>query len=403
MSYPVFYVEANDTLPVVFSTFDGGTGASITLTGLLTSDIEIYKDGVITAGNERTSDNGYALIDTDGIDLDSMTGIHGVTIDLSDNSDAGFYAVGSWYTVIVNSVTIDAQTVRFIACAFRIVSATRGMAGTALPDAAANAAGGLPISTAGSLDLDAMNTNINDIETDTNELQTDWTNAGRLDAILDLILADTAELQGDWTNTGRLDTILDAILVDTASLNDTKIPQTLNLTALGNIGIDWANVENKTAVVDLSATDIQLCDTITTYTGNTVQTGDAFARLGAPAGASIAADLVASIAADLVTIAGYTDILDNATSGNAKIATDVAAILVDTAALADTTRAEPGSGAPSATTTMMEKVDYLYKAWRNKSTQTSSTYSLYADDGTTVDQTATVSKTSSTVTKGEVS
>ena len=37
--------------------------------------------------------------------------------------------------------------------------------------------------------------------------------------------------------------------------------------------------------------EITLVDTVTTYTGNTVQTGDSFARLGAPAGASIAADL----------------------------------------------------------------------------------------------------------------
>jgi len=36
-----------------------------------------------------------------------------------------------------------------------------------------------------------------------------------------------------------------------------------------------------------------LTDTLTTYTGNTVQTGDAFARLGAPAGASAAADIAA--------------------------------------------------------------------------------------------------------------
>jgi hypothetical protein len=34
-------------------------------------------------------------------------------------------------------------------------------------------------------------------------------------------------------------------------------------------------------------------DTVTTYTGNTPQTGDAFARLGAPAGASVSADVAA--------------------------------------------------------------------------------------------------------------
>lgn len=36
---------------------------------------------------------------------------------------------------------------------------------------------------------------------------------------------------------------------------------------------------------------VVLTDTVTTYTGNTPQTGDAFARLGAPGGASIAADI----------------------------------------------------------------------------------------------------------------
>jgi hypothetical protein len=38
---------------------------------------------------------------------------------------------------------------------------------------------------------------------------------------------------------------------------------------------------------------VVLVDTLTTYTGNTPQTGDAFARLGAPAGASVSADIAA--------------------------------------------------------------------------------------------------------------
>jgi len=78
---------------------------------------------------------------------------------------------------------------------------------------------------------------------DTNMLQTDWVNGGRLDLLLDAvkvitdalpdagalsdlatILADTNELQGDWTNTGRLDTILDSILADTNELQTDDIP-----------------------------------------------------------------------------------------------------------------------------------------------------------------------------------
>ncbi|KKK90180.1 hypothetical protein LCGC14_2725680 [marine sediment metagenome] len=42
-------------------------------------------------------------------------------------------------------------------------------------------------------------------------------NGGRLDLILDLILADTGELQTDWKNGGRLDLIIDAILADTGT------------------------------------------------------------------------------------------------------------------------------------------------------------------------------------------
>ena len=46
----------------------------------------------------------------------------------------------------------------------------------------------------------------------------------------------------------------------------TRVPQTLNLTASGNIGVDWANVENPGSTVDLSATDINLVDTVTSNT-----------------------------------------------------------------------------------------------------------------------------------------
>lgn len=38
---------------------------------------------------------------------------------------------------------------------------------------------------------------------------------------------------------------------------------------------------------------VVLVDTLTTYTGNTLQTGDSFARLGAPAGASVSVDIAA--------------------------------------------------------------------------------------------------------------
>lgn len=117
---PVYYVPANDILPIPFDTFDGGTGASITMTGIAVTDIEIYKDVSMT---QRASDNGYTLTDTDGIDLDGITGIQGVSIDLSDNSDASFYTVGAWFRVVISSITVDGQTVNFTAAVFRIMAA----------------------------------------------------------------------------------------------------------------------------------------------------------------------------------------------------------------------------------------------------------------------------------------
>jgi hypothetical protein len=120
MSYPVFYVPAGDVLPVPFPSYAGATGASVTLTGLAVTDIEIYKDGSVT---QRASDAGYVLLDTDGIDFDGTVGIHGFSIDTGDNTDAGFYTVGAWFMVIVSSVTVDSQTVNFIAAAFRLMPA----------------------------------------------------------------------------------------------------------------------------------------------------------------------------------------------------------------------------------------------------------------------------------------
>lgn len=108
--------ETGKTLFFPFHTFNAA-GASVTLTGLAVTDIEVYKGESMT---QRSSDAGYTLVDTDGIDLDGITGIHGFTIDTSDNTDAGFYAAGNDYIVIVSAVTVDSQAVSFIVGRFSI-------------------------------------------------------------------------------------------------------------------------------------------------------------------------------------------------------------------------------------------------------------------------------------------
>jgi len=193
-----------ETIYIPFHTFSSDDpSASMTITGLATTDIEIYKDGGTT---QRSSDSGFALLDTDGIDFDGITGIHGISIDTSDNTDAGFYVAGSDYWVAISSITLDGATINFIAAIFSIDN--RGL------------------------------------------------------------------------------------------LRPTTASRTLDVTATGAAGIDWGNIENKTTANDLSATDIQLCDTVTTLTGHTAQTGDSFAIVNGDHGLVSIQDDVDAILAD---------------------------------------------------------------------------------------------------------
>lgn len=66
----------------------------------------------------------------------------------------------------------------------------------ALPAAAADAAGGLPISDAGGLDLDAKLAATNEITAARMAALADWIDGGRLDLILDAIAGDVVNLDG---------------------------------------------------------------------------------------------------------------------------------------------------------------------------------------------------------------
>jgi hypothetical protein len=124
-----FNVDA--TVEVFFDSVNA-SGASTTITGLALADIKVYKDGSTT---ERASTSGYTLLDTDGIDFDTITGIHGFSLDLSDNTTAGFWAAGSNYVVVVDSVTLESQTVSFIAAEFSIENRYQGPTAAAIADA----------------------------------------------------------------------------------------------------------------------------------------------------------------------------------------------------------------------------------------------------------------------------
>ena len=111
-------IVVGSTIYIPFHTF-AAAGNSVTMTGFALGDILVYKNGSIT---QRSSTAGFTLLDTDGIDFDGITGLHGFKIDLSDNTDAGFYAAGSSYMVGISSVTADSQTLNFWAAVFTIIN-----------------------------------------------------------------------------------------------------------------------------------------------------------------------------------------------------------------------------------------------------------------------------------------
>jgi len=84
-------------------------------------------------------------------------------------------------------------------------------------------------------------------------------------------------------------TNLDAAI--TTRLAPTTAGRTLDVAATGEAGLDFDNIKDASGahtLTNIRVPNVTLTDTVTTYTGNTVQTGDAYARIGL-AGAGLTA------------------------------------------------------------------------------------------------------------------
>jgi hypothetical protein len=240
--------------------------------------------------------------------------------------------------------------------------------------------------------------------------------------------------------------------------------RSLDVTATGAAGIDWANVENPTTSLNLSGTNIDVDQvvasvsgavgsvaTVSDKTGYSLSAGGIQAIWDALTSALTTVGSVGKLLVDNINTtissrlasASYTAPLDaagtrtavglasanldaqlgdlptaaeNATQVRTELTTELGRIDAATStratpaqvntevvdALAVDTYAEPGQGAPAATVTLAAKIGHLYKAFRNQKKQTSSQFTLYADDATTVDAKATVSDDGTTTTIGEM-
>lgn len=175
-----------------FTTNDRQGGAVAPSTAFEAADVLIYKNNGAT---QKATTNGITMTSP----FDSVTGLHALTIDTSvDTGDAGFWTTGSDYICVLSpDETVDAQTVVAVIGSFSIQNRyMRGTNSAALASDLATVAG-------------YLDTEIAAILADTNELQTDWVNGGRLDLILDA--------RASQTSVDTVDTVVDAILVDTGT------------------------------------------------------------------------------------------------------------------------------------------------------------------------------------------
>jgi len=284
-----------------------------------------------------------------------------------------------------------------------------------------------------------------------------------LDTEVAAILADTNELQIDWVDGGRLDLILDArasqTSVDTIdNFLDTEIGSPSDFGSGASLAKNLVDIEAQTddigiagagltdlggmsttmkAQVEAEANDALVANNLDhvalTATGIPAIPAGTFIDQMMDDGTAVydrATDSLQALRDNLATAAAL-DVVDNFLDTEvaailAAVDTEVGDILTDTGttipaqisalnnlsaaqvnaevvdALNVDTYAEPGQGAPAVTASLAAKIGYMYKAWRNKKTQTATERKLYADDGTTVDQKATDSDDTTTFTKGEL-
>ena len=121
--------------------------------------------------------------------------------------------------------------------------------------------------------------------------------------------------------------------------------------------------------------------------------------------ADITGDITGSLSGSVASVTGN---VDGDVSGN--VDGTVAGVTPATAANVNTqvldvlntdTFAEPGDEIPTSTTTLVDKIGYLYKFMRNKIETTATKINVYNDAGDNIDHTSTISDDDTTFTRGE--
>ena len=215
------------------------------------------------------------------------------------------------------------------------------------------------------------------VQADTDNIQTRLPAAlvsGRMDSSIGAVAADAitaAGLAADVTTELQAGLATSANLAIVAGYIDTEIATLITTTDA--ILVDTAEI----GVAGAGLTNINLPNQTMDIVGNI--TGNLSGSVGSVTGL-VVANLDATVSSRATPAQVNTEVLDVFT--------------VDTFA-------QPGQSTPVSTTTLQLMLGWLYKAWRNRTTQTATEYKLYNDDATTVDQKATFSDDGTTADRSE--
>lgn len=411
----------------------------------------------LASASAAHGDGGFILVDDT-----NQPGVYRVDIP-----DAAF-ATGASEVVC----TFKATGCRTVSRSINLVNINNQVA--YVPNAAADAAGGLPISDAGGLDLDAKLANTNEVTAARMGALTDWINGGRLDLILDIIAQDTttdipalisalnnlsaAQVTAAVPTTAQIAAAVDVALINTGDGSDL-------LQAIANqIAADWvAGDASPLAIVTAMKNDATIAQMIARIDAATTSRMASYTQ---PAG-FLAATFPSTVASPtnitqatgvVLSTAGVRDIFEDNwfgitfgpdTSGyyiqhiheqgettltkvtsiegavadlptNSELATALAAaddaVLAAINALENLSAAEVNAevldvlnvdtfgelaAPPAASSTLRDKLTWLFMWARNRSSETATQRKLYADNASTVVSTEVVSDDGTTFEKGE--
>lgn len=204
--------------------------------------IKVYKDSSTTT--ETTTGVTY----TSG--FDSVTGLNSVAVDTS--ADGTFYAAGSDFNVIITAGTVGGTSViGYSPCSFSLRHGSTTVDSSGYVTAASVATGGI---TAASIAADAIGAS--ELAADAvTEIQSGLATASNVAGVQ----SDTDDIQARLPAAlagGRMDSSVGAYQTGLTPLQPTTAGRTLDVTATGEAGIDWANIGSPTTTVNLSGTTI---------------------------------------------------------------------------------------------------------------------------------------------------